>query len=79
MKALIAASRGVPGGRGITALLFDVGQVLEHQSGINVLKVKLRWRLAETFAGKNEQQAERVRISLTRMGTVAPFAWHVFA
>ena len=79
MKALIAASRGVPGGRGITALLFDVGQVLEHQSGIDVLKAKLRWPLAKTFAGENEQQPERVRVSFARMGTVAPLEWHVFA
>jgi hypothetical protein len=70
---------GVPGRRGITALLLDVGQVLEHQSGINVLKAKLRWRLAKTLAGENEQQAERVRVSLARMGTVAPLAWHVLA
>ena len=70
---------GVPGRCGITALLFDMGQVLEHQRGINVLKAKLRWRLAETFAGENERQSERVRASLARMGTVAPLAWHVFA
>jgi hypothetical protein len=62
---------GVPGRRGITALLLDVGQVLKHQIGIDVLDAKLRWPLAETFAGENEQQPERVRVSLACMGTVA--------
>jgi hypothetical protein len=46
---------GVPGRCGIAALLLDVDQVLEHQSGIDVLKAKLRWPLAKTFAGENEQ------------------------
>jgi hypothetical protein len=69
---------GVPGRRGITSLLLDVGQVLEHQSGIDLLKAKLRWPLAKTFAGEHEQQPERVRVSFARMGTIAPLDWHVF-
>jgi hypothetical protein len=43
-----------------------------------LLKAKLRWPLAKTFAGENEQQPERVRVSFARMGTIAPLDWHVF-
>jgi hypothetical protein len=56
-----------------------MGQEVEHQSGIDVFEAKLGGSSAKTFAGENEQQPEGVRVSLARMGAIAPLDRHVFA
>ena len=70
---------GVAGRRGITALLLDVGQEVEHQGGVDVLEAELGGSLAQTFAGKDEQQPEGVGVSLAGVRAVAPLDRHVFA
>ena len=63
----------------VTTLLLDVGQEVEHQGRVDLLEAELRGPLAQTVAGKDEQQPEGVRVSLACVGTVAPLDRHVFA
>src|SRR5689334_7276942 len=54
---------GVTGCRIVTALLLDVGQEVEHQIGIDVLKAKLGGCFVQPLAGEDEQQPEGVGVS----------------
>src|SRR5271165_638612 len=56
----------------VMTLLLDVGQEVEHQGGVDVLEAELRGSLAQTLAGKDEQQPESVRVRLASVRTISP-------
>lgn len=66
---LIAAKRAFRVSRRIATLLLDVCQEFQHELGIELGQVELRWSQAQALGGKPHQQHQAVGIGLARVGT----------
>ncbi len=76
-KCFDCGKSSVAGGRAVTALLFQVSEKVQNQSGINLLDAYLGGLDRKPLTCKHEQKPKSMSVSLAGVGAATLFDRHV--